>query len=182
MNTLRLSTHRKRNGLTWVGLCALLVAPSVLAQVKVGDTAPDFSLTGSDGKMHRLADYRGKQAVVIAWFPKAFTGGCTTECKSLRDAGEALKKLPVAVFAASVDDAATNAKFAASLGLNFPILSDPTKATAKAYGVLNANGMASRTTVYIGADGNILHLDQAVQPSSHGQTVADQLAKLGVGR
>jgi len=62
---------------------SLLAAPATRA-IDVGDMAPDFSLQGTDGKTHRLADYRGKRAVVLAWFPKAFTGGCTAECKSLR--------------------------------------------------------------------------------------------------
>ena len=52
-------------------------APAV--ELKVGDTAPDFTLPGTDGKTHKLSDYRGKQAVVVAWFPKAFTQGCTIE-------------------------------------------------------------------------------------------------------
>jgi peroxiredoxin Q/BCP len=158
-------------------LCAALPASAAPA---VGDPAPAFSLVGSDGKTYRLADFQGKRGVVIAWFPKAFTGGCTAECKSLRENGAAIAKTGVAVFAASTDDAPTNKKFAESLGLDYPILSDPTKDTAKAYGVLNpANGLASRWTFYIGKDGRIAHIDQAVQPSSHGQTVAEQAAKLG---
>jgi len=87
----------------------------------------------------------------------------------------------VVVFAASAGDAATNKKFAESLGLNYPILSDPTKDTARAYGVLDsARGVASRWTFYIGKDGRIAHIDKAVQPSSHGATVAEQLGKLGL--
>ena len=66
------------------------VVPTV---VKVGDMAPDFTLPGSDGKTHKLSEYRGKQAVVVAWFPKAFTGGCTAECKSLRANSDALQAL-----------------------------------------------------------------------------------------
>jgi peroxiredoxin Q/BCP len=161
-------------------LLVLGTAP-LSAQIKVGDAAPDFSLQGSDGKTHRLSDFKGKRGVVIAWFPKAFTGGCTAECTSLREAGAA--RLEAAVFAASVDDAATNKKFAESLGLDFPILSDPTKATAKAYGVLNAEkGVANRWTFYIGKDGRIAHIDQAVQTSSHGTAVVEQARKLGLSK
>ena len=57
------------------------------ADLKAGDAAPDFKLQGSDGKTYSLADFKGKQAVVIAWFPKAFTGGCTAECKHLKAEG-----------------------------------------------------------------------------------------------
>ena len=56
-----------------------VVAQEMTTELKVGDMAPDFSLPGTDGKVHTLADYRGKQAVVLAWFPKAFTSGCTIE-------------------------------------------------------------------------------------------------------
>ena len=64
-------------------------APAPQPTLKVGDMAPDFSLQGSDGKTHKLSDYRGKSAVVAAWFPKAFTSGCTIECKSLAENGVA---------------------------------------------------------------------------------------------
>lgn len=169
--------------LQFLALGLTLIALPAVAALQVGDMAPDFTLTGSDGKNHRLADLRGKQGVVIAWFPKAFTGGCTAECKSLRESGAAIPKASVALFAASTDDAATNKKFAESLTLDYPILSDPSKATAKAYGVLNpANGLANRWTFYIGKDGRVAHIDQAVQPSSHGKAVADQVQKLGLGR
>ena len=77
---------------------ALVVAASAQAPVelKVGDMAPDFTLQGTDGKTHKLSDYRGKQAVVIAWFPKAFTQGCTIECKSLAENGDKIKMYDVA--------------------------------------------------------------------------------------
>lgn len=163
----------------WLTLALLVLALPVGAAPKVGDVAPDFSLPGSDGKTYKLSDFKGKKGVVVAWFPKAFTGGCTAECKSLRENGAAIPKASVALFAASVDDAAANKKFAESLGLDYPILSDPTKETAKAYGVLGANGLASRWTFYIGKDGKVLQIDQAVQTSDHGKQVAEQLQKLG---
>lgn len=148
----------------------------------VGDAAPDFSLQASDGKTYKLSEFRGKKGVVIAWFPKAFTGGCTAECKSLRENSSALKGMDVALFAASVDDVETNRKFSESLGLDYPILSDPKKDAAKAYGVLGANGLASRWTFFIGKDGKIAAIDQGVQPSSHGAAVVEQAKKLGWSR
>ena len=83
-------------------------------------------------------------------------------------------------FGASVDTAETNRDFAKSLELDFPILSDPTKATARAYGVLAPSGFASRRTFYIGADGRIAAIDKEVRPSSHGGDVVAQLKALGV--
>ena len=155
-------------------------APAEPTVVKVGDMAPDFNLPGTDGKNHKLSDYRGKQAVVIAWFPKAFTGGCTIECKSLRDSGEAIREFDVAYFAASCDDAETNRKFAESLGVDFPILSDPDKGTAAAYGVLHESGNFSmRWTFYIDREGIIQKVDRAVKPAASGQQVAATLAELG---
>ncbi|MBX3744680.1 MAG: peroxiredoxin [Verrucomicrobiae bacterium] len=172
--TLRLST---------LALGFLLLSLTAGAAPKVGDPAPDFTLQASDGKSYRLSDFRGKQGVVIAWFPKAFTGGCTAECRSLREVSAEITRGSVALFAASTDDVATNRKFAESLDLDYPILSDPTKTAATAYGVLNAaSGLASRWTFYIGKDGRIAHIDQSVQPSSHGKAVAAQVQKLGLGR
>ena len=84
------------------------------------------------------------------------------------------------MFAACVDSADANAKFARTLGSAYPILSDPTKDVAKAYGVLSPSGFASRSTFYIGADGRILDIDRNVSPATHGAAVAARLKQLGV--
>lgn len=152
------------------------------AELKPGDTAPDFNLPGSDGKTYKLSDYRGRQAVVLAWFPKAFTPGCTTECKALAGGGGLLKRYDAAYFTASVDKPEKNAKFAASVGADYPILSDPGGEVARAYGVTGpVQKWPSRWTFYIGADGKILYIDKNVKPSTHAQDVAAKLAELGVG-
>jgi peroxiredoxin Q/BCP len=93
-----------------------------------------------------------------------------------------LRRFDVRYFAASVDAPETNAKFAASLGIDYPILSDPTKVTARAYGVLGASGLASRWTFYIGPDGRILDTDRQVRAASHGADVAKRLEELRVQR
>ena len=93
-------------------LVGFVAAPLNAAELKVGDRAPDFKLPGSDGKTYSLKDFAGKKAVVIAWFPKAFTGGCTAECKSMKEDGEAIRKFDAAYFTASVDTPAENKKFA----------------------------------------------------------------------
>jgi peroxiredoxin Q/BCP len=87
----------------------------------------------------------------------------------------------VAYFAASTDDAETNRKFAESLGLDYPILSDPSQETAKAYGVLSG-GFAARHTFYIGLDGKILFVDREVQAGTAGQDAVRRLTELGVPR
>jgi peroxiredoxin Q/BCP len=151
-------------------------------ELKVGDQAPDFSLEASDGKTYKLSDFKGKKAVVVAWFPKAFTSGCTIECKSLAENGHLIKKYNAAYFMASVDPVADNKGFAEQQKADFPLLSDPTKKTAEAYGVLNARGMANRWTFYIGKDGKILAIDKAVKPATSAEDMAAKLGELGVER
>ena len=84
-------------------------------RIEGGRLAPRFQLEGSDGKTYKLSDYRGKQAVVLAWFPKAFTPGCTTECTVMAQHGSKLKKFDVAYFTASVDKPEKNKDFAKSV-------------------------------------------------------------------
>lgn len=159
---------------------ALTAAPAVALQV--GDPAPDFTLPGSDGQTHRLADYLGKQTVVLAWFPKAYTSGCTIECKSLAENGHLIREFNVAYFMASVDPLADNKGFATETGADFPLLSDEDKSVAKAYGVLHVLGFAKRRTIYIGKDGRILKIDADIHPATSAEDIAATLAKLGVER
>jgi peroxiredoxin Q/BCP len=162
-------------------LVAFLVAPVCAAEPKVGEKAPDFKLPGSDGKSYSLKEFAGKKAVVIAWYPRAFTGGCTAECKSMKEDGEAIRKFNVAYFTASVDKPEENKKFAESLGLDYPILSDPSKKVAEAYGVVDEKRpFAQRWTFYIGEDGKILHIEKKVNTKSHGKDIAAKLKELGV--
>lgn len=169
-----------------LALAVLIFACSVAnqlraAELKAGDKAPNFSLVGSDGKTYNLADFAGKQTVVLAWFPKAFTPGCTKECKSFQADGAAMRAFDVAYFTASCDTAELNAKFAESVSADYPILSDPTSEVAAAYGVVNEERKVPfRWTFYIGEDGKILHVDKDVKTDSHGADVATKLEELGV--
>jgi len=169
-------------------LCAMLLAlvswtPCFAEMPKVGDQAPDFEMTGTDGKTYRLADFVGKQALIIAWYPRAFTGGCTKECQSFREAGEQLKQFNVAYFTASTDPVEKNKEFAKSLELDYPILSDPSGKAATAFGVLRPDGKAAnRVTFVIGKDGKILSVDNKVATQTHAQDLAKQLESLGVAR
>ncbi|HVG56841.1 MAG TPA: redoxin domain-containing protein [Vicinamibacterales bacterium] len=195
-----------------MGLVATLAAGAVLAQappqaapavptvVKVGDMAPDFSLQGSDGKTHKLSDFRGKRAVVIAWFPKAFTQGCTIECKSLAENGDKIKQYDVAYFMASTDNIEDNTKFAKATSVtlqgrggastvvekkeaDFPMLADPTKEVAAKYGVLMANGqLANRWTFYIDKSGKIAAIETKVNPATSAEDMVAKLAELKVAK
>ena len=168
-------------------------APAVPTVVKVGDMAPDFTLQGTDGKTHKLSDYRGKTNVVLAWFPKAFTQGCTIECKSLAENGDKIKHYDVVYFMASVDELEDNEAFAKATSVtlqgrgggaatvvekkeaDFPMLADPTKEVATKYGVLNQSGLANRWTFYIDKTGKVTAIDTAVRPATSAE---DMLAKL----
>jgi peroxiredoxin Q/BCP len=93
-----------------------------------------------------------------------------------------LKQFDVQYFAASVDSVDTNRRFAASLGLDYPILSDPTRDVARRYGVLSPSGYASRRTFFIGANGRILAVDAQVSAASHGGDIVAKLNDLGIPR
>lgn len=159
---------------------SLLAAPA--SALEVGDQAPNFALPGSDGTTHRLADYQGKQAVVLAWFPKAYTSGCTVECKSLAENGHLIKEFDVAYFMASVDPLAKNTRFAADTGADFPLLSDEDKSVAKAYDALHLLGVAKRHTFYIGKDGRILKIDTQIKPATSAEDMARTLDELDIER
>jgi peroxiredoxin Q/BCP len=152
------------------------------AELKVGDDAPPFTLKGSDGKTYSLKDYAGKQAVVLAWFPKAFTSGCTRECKNFQAESSALKKFDAAYFTASVDTPEKNAQFAESLGVkDYAILADPTREVGKAYGVVTKDkGVASRWTFYISKEGKIMAIDKSIKVDTSAGDVAAKLKELGV--
>ena len=88
----------------------------------------------------------------------------------------------MAYFTASVDSVEKNTDFAKSLDVDYPILSDPKKTVAEAFGCLNARGMSSRWTYYIGKDGKILYVDKSVKAADHGKAIADKLEELGVAK
>jgi peroxiredoxin Q/BCP len=163
----------------------LIMSNTITAEeLKVGDSAPDFSLVGTDGKTYRLSELnKAGKAVVVAWFPRAFTGGCTKECTSFKNDGAKMRDYQVAYFTASNDPADQNKKFAESLGADYPILSDPDSSVAQKYGVFNPERKAAlRWTFYIGADGKILAIDKMVKTDTHGADVASKLGELGVAK
>ena len=167
----------------WMGLAAVGAGRvQTPVDLKVGDKAPDFSLPGTDGKTHKLSEYKGK-TVVVAWYPAAFTGGCTKECKAFTSSGEAIKKFDVVYFMASVDDEAKNKAFSEQEQANFPMLSDPDRKVGMAYGVVTSpTGRATRWTFYIGPDGKILFIDKDVNAhvDTAGADLAAKLAELKV--
>lgn len=93
-----------------------------------------------------------------------------------------MRKFDVAYFTASCDPVEKNTDFAKSLDLDYPILSDPSKEVAKAFGCLNDRGLSNRWTYYIGKDGKILHVDKKVKAAAHGDDIANKLEELGVAK
>jgi len=167
-----------------VGVAVLMTVSWLAAdELKPGDEAPDFKLPGSDGETYALKDFRDKQAVVVAWFPKAFTPGCTAQCTAFARDGDVLKAFDVAYFTASCDSPEQNAKFAKSVGADYPILSDAKGDVARAYGVIDTlRPLPRRWTFFIGKDGKILHIEKDVQTATHAADVAAKLSELGVPR
>jgi peroxiredoxin Q/BCP len=172
-----------------LGLFASLLVFSFFApaaearEPAVGDPAPEFALIGSDGRVHRLADHRGQRGVVIAWFPAAFTSGCTAELQDLRDQAAAIARYEAVVYLASVDTPEKNADFAKTHEAKHVVLSDPGGEVARAYGVAGPGGLpASRWTFYIDAEGRIAEIDKHVSAARAGQDLARKLDELGFAR
>ena len=144
-----------------------------------GTQAPAFTLAGSDGREHTLADYAGK-TVVIYFYPRDNTPGCTKEACGFRDLDEELKKLGVVLFGVSKDSLKSHDKFIRDFGLPFTLLSDPDAAVMTAYGAYGEKvlyGKKSmgiiRSTVVVGPDGTVLrHWTKVAKAESHPAEVA----------
>jgi len=159
-------------------LSLLFVASSAVA-LEVGQRAPDFKLQGSDGKTYALADFAGKRGFVLAWFPKAFTSGCTAELEDLRDNAAAIAAYDAAVFMVSLDPPQQNAEFAKSVDAKQVLLSDEDGSVASAFGVGGLGSYAKRWTFYVDKDGVLRAIDTEVATDTAGQDIARKLGELG---
>ncbi|MBU2972055.1 peroxiredoxin family protein [Pseudoalteromonas sp. C2R02] len=153
---------------------------AVAVDLKIGDQAPNFKLQATNGDFYQLSDYKNKQAVVLAWYPMANTRGCTIECKSLVEKGHLIRAFNASYFMASVDPLDTNRDFAKKTGADFPMLSDPTKNTAKAYDVLNTFKVANRVTFYISKAGKVVKIDKNINPLTAAEDIAINLKQLKI--
>ena len=143
-----------------------------------GQSAPTFKLPASTGQTISLADFKGKQPVVLYFYPKADTPGCTKEACGFRDALADYQKTKIAVLGISPDPVEDVKKFSDKFHLNFPLLADADHSIADAYGVWVKKqnygkeymGVA-RTTFLIGKDGKILNVFEKVKPEGHDQEV-----------
>jgi len=152
-----------------------------------GTKAPAFALPASNGKTISLSDFAGKQAVVLYFYPRADTPGCTKEACGFRDALADYDRANVAVLGISPDPVADVTRFAGKYHLNFPLLADADHAVAEAYGVWGEKSMygkkywgVARTTFVIGKDGRIAHVFEKVKPEGHDRQVLDWLRSQGL--
>jgi len=145
--------------------------------LKEGDPAPDFEVQDDEGKPFRLAGLKGKD-VVLYFYPKADTPGCTKEACNFRDTISEFKKRGAVVIGVSPDTPGSQAKFKAKYELTFPLLGDEDHQVAEAYGVWKEKSAygkqymgVERTTFLIGKDGRIRHIFEKVKPDGHADEV-----------
>lgn len=145
--------------------------------------APDFSLNDSEGNLTRLSDFKGKW-LVLYFYPKDDTPGCTTEACSLRDARDDITALGADVVGISMDDPSLHEKFKAKYKLNFRLLSDPDRNVIDAYGawgkkMFGREGILRRTFI-INPSGTVVKVYGRVTPVGHGEQVVEELKRLQV--
>lgn len=148
--------------------------------LKVGDDAPSFTLNDAEGQTHYLSDYAG-QYLVLYFYPKDNTPGCTKEACQFRDDLHKLEKLGAKVVGVSVDDGRSHAEFAKKYHLPFPLLSDEDGRVAKEYNALTNLGfikIAKRYTFLINPAGKLERIYLNVNTSKHSQEIIDDLTKL----
>ena len=149
-------------------------------QIRVGQPAPEFELPDQTGQLHSLEDYRD-QWVVLYFYPKDDTPGCTTEAFEFRDNIFAFRKANAQILGVSLDDVESHQKFAERYDLPFPLLADVEGKTASAYGVrtrMFGMKVAKRETFLIGPGGNIVKHYTKVKPATHSTEVLADLQLL----
>jgi peroxiredoxin Q/BCP len=147
---------------------------------QVGKLAPKFKLPSSTGETIDIGSFAGKKLVVLYFYPKADTPGCTKEACGFRDTLAEFDKAKVAVLGISPDPIEAVSEFSEKFHLNFPLLADSDHAVAEKYGVWQEKSMygkkywgVARTTFVIGRDGKIAHVFERVKPQGHDQQVLD---------
>jgi peroxiredoxin Q/BCP len=143
--------------------------------LKAGMPAPDFTAPTTTGKIMHLSDYRGKK-VVLYFYPKDDTPGCTVEACGLRDHYQKIRELGAEVLGVSVDNTDSHQAFTEKYNLPFPLVADTDKNITTTYGVLNEKWkMARRVTFLIDEEGKIQKIFETVKPDQHPQEILDAL-------
>jgi len=151
-------------------------------KLKVGDIAPDFVLPANTGETISLQHYLGKQRVVLYFYPKDDTPGCTKEACSFRDNMENIQAKDTIVLGVSADSFKSHEKFTNKYNLNFPLLSDENHKVAEAYGAWGEKNMYGkkyfgmiRKTFVIGKNGKLEHVFHKVKADGHGEEILNLL-------
>jgi thioredoxin-dependent peroxiredoxin len=152
-------------------------APAEGKLLAVGAEAPDFESVAHDGKAVRLSELRGSP-VVLYFYPKDETPGCTAEAEAFRDDSAELKQLGARVIGVSLDTIESHREFAQNHGLNFPLLADTNGAIAAKYGVSTRSGFAERVTFIIGSDGKVARVFPEVRVGGHSDEVLVSLREV----
>ncbi len=163
--------------IAWLAILSPLAAEA--AQMpKVGDKAPLIEGKDQDGKTWKLADVVGKQVVLLYFYPKDDTPGCTKEACGFRDRMADLKKDKVEVIGVSFDSSASHQRFIAKYTLNFPLLADTDGKIADAYGVKMADrNMAKRVNFLIGLDGKLAHVTDTPSADTHLNEIKEYIGR-----
>ncbi len=159
-----------------IAIVLLVSAVSTCAQditLKEGDQAPDFKLQADDGSWIKLSDYKGSSNVVLYFYPKDKTMGCTKEACNFRDNISKITDLGV-----SVDDIDSHKSFKQEQNLNFPLLADTSKEVSKTYSGLSSYGMSKRVTFVIDKNGIIKKIFPDVDVNEHYKDIIDVLGKI----
>jgi peroxiredoxin Q/BCP len=147
---------------------SLLLREVILPRVQVGDRAPDFALHSQNDKEIHLSEYIGKKNVVLYFYPKDFTAGCTAEAKGFRESYQAFNDSETEVIGVSSDSVETHQRFSQKCGLPFNILSDAGKQVRELYGVSSIFGLPGRVTFVIDKEGVVRHVfSSQLQPTKH---------------
>src|ERR1700743_625279 len=158
----------------------LLSATAAFAEIpKTGDAAPAFEGKDQDGNTVKLSDYAGKKTVLLYFYPKDFTGGCTAEACGFRDSIGELQSSNVKVIGVSFDSSDSHQKFIAKYNLPFPLIADTDGKIADTYGVrMQDRNMAQRVSFLIGLDGKIAHVTNSGKADVHLKEMKEAAAKL----
>jgi peroxiredoxin Q/BCP len=155
-------------GLIIAGLILFLAANCFASTPKAGDSAPLFTGQDQDGKEFKLADLIGKKIILLYFYPKDFTSGCTKEACGLRDRMGELQTNNVTVIGVSHDSVDSHKKFAEEYKLNFTLVTDPDGKIIAAYDAkMPVMNLSKRVSFLIGLDGKIVHVTDAMNPQTH---------------
>jgi len=166
--------------LTVVAICALRQVNASSEMPSVGTSAPSFTLTTNEGTQASLSDFKGKW-VVLYFYPKDFTGGCTLEAHNFQRDLEKYTAINAVILGVSVDSAESHKSFCAKEGLNFKLLSDADAKVSEQYGSImeyNGSKYSARNTFIIDPKGNVAKVFAKVSPAGHSEEVLAALAAL----